>query len=58
MGKLEIDTYYFNYLKKMTIEELIELRDNPRPCGADDNEINLWIGRKTMTNLNFSEDQR
>ena len=39
--------HYFNDLKKMSVEELIELRDNPRPIGVEDDEINLWIGRKT-----------
>lgn len=47
MSKLSIDMHYFNDLKNMSVEELIELRDNPRPMGAEDDEINLWIGRKT-----------
>ena len=47
MAKLEIDMYYFDSLKDSSLEELIELRDNPRPCGVEDDEINLWIGRKS-----------
>lgn len=47
MSKLSISMFYFNDLKTMSVEELIEIRDNPRAWGVEDDEINLWIGRKT-----------
>ena len=46
-NKLEIEMHYFNDLKNMSLEDLLELRDEPRPSGVGDDELNLWIGRKT-----------
>jgi hypothetical protein len=48
MTHLEIEMYSFKDLETMSLDELIRARDHEHQVRFSEDQINLWIGRRTV----------